>query len=316
MERSEGSGLEFGAMKPLHLILPLLLLVGCKPAADTGKPSAESKGKPQVYTANYPLAYFAQRLGGDAVEVKFPAPADEDPAFWQPDEATVAAYQGADLILMNGATYSKWAEKVTLPQSKMVDTSAAFRDKLIQTANAVTHSHGPAGEHSHGGTAFTTWIDLQQAIAQAQAVQEAFAKKWPEQSVKFQGSFEALKKELQDLDDRLVAVGKRMAGAPIMGSHPIYQYWARRYQVNLKDVLWEPETVPDEKAMNELQVILGTHPAKWMVWEGEPAKESVEKIQALGLASVVFDPCGNKPEAGDFLSVMKSNVEAMEKAFP
>jgi hypothetical protein len=55
----------------------------------------------------------------------FLAPGDEDPAFWQPDDAAIA-FQNADVILMNGAGYSKWAEKVTLPQSKVVDTSAAF----------------------------------------------------------------------------------------------------------------------------------------------------------------------------------------------
>jgi zinc transport system substrate-binding protein len=32
--------------------------------------------------------------------------------------------------------------------------------------------------------------------------------------------------------------------------------------------------------------------------------------------SVVVDPCGNVPDAGDFISVMTANVEALEKAFP
>ena len=68
--------------------------------------------------------------------------------------------------------------------------------------------------------------------------------------------------------------------------------------------------------MEELKAILAKHPAKWMIWEGEPAKESVAKLDAIGVKSVVFDPCGNVPDAGDLLSVMKANVEALEKAFP
>lgn len=111
-------------------------------------------------------------------------------------------------------------------------------------------------------------------------------------------------------------VGKRMNNQPIVASHPVYQYWARRYGINLKFVLWEPEEVPTDKQMDDLKAVLASHAAKWMVWEGDPAKDSVEKIKALGLQSVVFDPCGNVPESGDFLSVMKTNVEAMEKAFP
>jgi len=297
----------------LALFLPLLLLAACKPAPDAPQASASAKsGKPQVYVANYPLKYFAERIGGDAIEVKFPAPGDEDPVFWQPDDAAVAGFQSADLILMNGATYSKWAEKVTLPQSKLVDTSAAFKGQYIEIKADATHSHGPGGEHSHSGTAFTTWIDFQQAIQQAEAVSKALTKFAPDAAK----NFAALKAELEALDARLLAVGKRIANAPLVASHPVYHYFARRYALNVRPVLWEPETVPDDKAMEELKGILSTHPAKWMVWEGDPAKDSVAKLEAIGVKSVTFDPCGNVPEGGDFMTVMKANVEAFEKAFP
>lgn len=300
-------------MKAL-LFLPLLLLAACKPAAPGGAEPAA--GKPRVLSANYPLHYFATRIGGKSIEAAFPAPADEDPAFWQPSDEELAAYQSAALILMNGATYSKWAEKASLPASKTVDTSAAFKDKLIEIKDATTHSHGPAGEHSHSGTAFTTWTDLQQAVQQADAVRAALARLLPEKAADFDVAFQSLKDDLESLDARLVKVGERLAKAPLVASHPVYHYWARRYGFHVEAVLWEPETVPDEKAMEELKAVLARHPAKWMVWEGDPAAESVAKLDALGVRSVVFDPCGNKPDEGDFLSVMRANVEALEKAFP
>lgn len=306
-------------MKAVVFLLPLLLLAACKPASGPATQAVAPKksGKPQVYVANYPLKYFAERLGNGLVEVQFPAPGDEDPAFWQPDDATIAAFQGADLILMNGATYSKWAEKVTLPQSKLVDTSAPFKAAYIEIKAESTHSHGPGGEHSHSGTAFTTWTDLQQAVQQAAEVCKAVAGLVGETGAKeVQARFNALKTDLEALDQRLLGVGRRIAGAPLVASHPVYHYLARRYALNLQSVLWEPEVVPDSKALDDLKAILAKHPAKWMLWEGEPAAESVAKLEALGVKSLVYDPCGNVPEKGDFLSVMKANVEALEKAFP
>lgn len=300
------------------LLLPLLILSACKPAPVAPSPgTAARSGRPQVYVANYPLKYFAERLAGNAVDVKFPAPGDEDPAFWQPDDAAISAYQSADLILMNGAAYSKWAEKVTLPQSKLADTAASFKAQFIEIKADSTHSHGPGGEHSHSGTAFTTWIDLQQGIQQIQAVAaalEGVAGTGAKAAV--QANLATLKKEMEALDQRLLAVGKRIANAPLVASHPVYHYLARRYALNLQSVLWEPEVVPDEKAMEVLKALLSKHPAKWMIWEGEPAKESVAKLEAIGVKSLVFDPCGNVPDSGDFLSVMTANVEALEKAFP
>lgn len=302
-------------------------LVSCKkePPAPNPSPgasvSATSKApskldRPRVLVANYPLHYFAQRLGGDLVDSVFPAPPDEDPAFWQPTDTVIGWFQDADLILMNGATYSKWAEKVSLPAAKLVDTSAGFKADLIEVKDAVTHSHGPGGDHSHGGVAFTTWIDFTQAASQAAAVRAGLGKVLPQASAKLDAALKTLSEELGSLDARMKVVGSRMKNAPVVASHPVYQYLARRYGMNLKAVLWEPETAPDDKAIAELKAILAAHPAKWMIWEGEPAKESVEKLSALGVASLVFDPCGNTPGDGDFISVMKSNVSALEKAFP
>lgn len=276
-------------------------------------PLRAAEEKLTVAVVNEPLRYFADKIGDDHVSVIFPAPADEDPAFWQPSDAAIAAYQQADLIFMNGATYSKWAEKATLPRAKTVDTSASFKKKFITIKIASTHSHGPGGEHSHAGTAFTTWIDFEQAIAQAQAVRDALVKRRPAAQADFDQAFTKLREELVELDTRLLAVGKALNGQPLVASHPVYQYLARRYGLNIKEVLWEPQVVPSEKQMKELQAVLAQHPAKWMIWEGDPAKDSVQKVAALGLQSTVFAPCGNVPESGDWLGTMKRNVKALER---
>jgi len=298
------------------IILFAILLNACKPADQSSSETSErTAAKPQVYVANYPLKYFAERLGGDAVEVKFPAPGDEDPAFWQPDDNAIAAYQSADLILMNGATYSKWAEKVTLPESKLVDTSAGFKATYIEIQADSTHSHGPGGEHSHSGTAFTTWLDFIQAIQQAEkvsvALQELVSK---DAAAQIKSRMVLLKAELESFHQRLLTCGSRLNHAPLVASHPVYHYWARRYGFNLQSVLWEPEVVPEEKAIESLQAILAKHPAKWMIWEGTPAPASVAKLTRIGVNSLVFDPCGNVPDEGDFMSVMKTNIDSLEKA--
>lgn len=313
-------------MKPVSfLLLPLAITAlalapACKPispekdeAAKPASPASAISGPIQIQAANYPLAYFADRIGGVEVKVHFLAPADEDPAFWQPTEADIAALQKADLIVLNGATYSKWLDKVSLPDSKTLDTSAGFKSAYIETKEDTTHSHGKTGEHSHAGTAFTTWIDFKQAIQQADAIREELQRLRPEQIELFALNFDLLKTELLALDSEMEAIAKKIGPQPLVASHPVYQYWARRYALNLQAVLWEPETVPDDAAMADLQKILTTHAAKWMIWEGEPAKESVEKLKAIGVQSVVFDPCGNKPESGTWLDVMKANLAEMKK---
>lgn len=290
-------------------------LIGLAILLISGGRGALAAEKPSVYTVNYPLAYFAERIAGDLVVVRFPAPLDVDPAFWMPDPETIAAYQAADLILLNGADYAKWLKTVSLPMSRMVDTSRAYKDQYIQQASLTTHSHGPGGQHSHGGTAFTTWLDLDQAVQQARAIKDALVRSLPGHEAGLTKNFGILERELLDLDARLREIAERDPGRPLVASHPVYQYLARRYGLNLKSLMWEPDELPSESQWSELATILAGHPAKWMLWEGEPAEESVARLRALGVESIVFSPCANRPAPDDFLSVMERNLAGLERVF-
>ncbi len=268
-----------------------------------------------LYTTNYPLTYFAECIGGEYVNVVFPAPPDIDPAFWSPDMETVRKYQKADLIILNGAGYEKWIKKVSLPMMRMVDTSKAFKDNLIQIDTNVTHSHGPGGDHSHGGTAFTTWLDFSQAALQAEAIYQALARKLPARSADFARNYASLQTDLLQLDEQMKQISTQNPGTPLVASHPIYQYMARRYNLNLKMMMWEPDADPGKKEWQHLQELLGEHPAKWMIWEGEPLADSARQLQEMNVQGLVFSPCFNRPKKGDFLSVMQENIANLSKAF-
>jgi len=267
-----------------------------------------------IYTVNYPLQYFAQRIAGEHAQVIFPGPADEDPAFWMPDTETIQRYQQADLILLNGAGYAKWAKRVSLPRLRSVDTSAGFKDRLIREQGGIAHSHGPGADHSHAGIAFTTWLDFEQAAQQAEAIMQALVRKRPAHQAEFQRNYAVLKKELMSLDAEIRSLATNTA-QPLVASHPVYQYLARRYDLNLKAVMWEPETLPSASEWQGLSVLLQEHPANWMIWEGQPAPVSVQRLSETGVGSLVYDPCANVPGKGDFMDVMQENINNMKIIF-
>ncbi|MBT8346970.1 MAG: metal ABC transporter substrate-binding protein [Desulfofustis sp.] len=159
--------------------------------------AAQADLKLKVYTVNYPLAYFAERIGGNLVDVALPAPAGVDPAFWEPDETTIRDYQKADLILLNGADYAKWTRKISLPLLRMVDTSRSFKDEYIAIDSGVTHIHGPDGDHSHSGTALTTWLDLSLATRQAESILKIFLRKLPERQAELAANYQALEGSIE-----------------------------------------------------------------------------------------------------------------------
>ncbi len=268
-----------------------------------------------VYAVNYPLAYFAERIGGDYANIVFPAPPDIDPAFWVPDSKTISEYQKADLILLNGAGYAKWTAKVSLPLLRTVDTSKSFKDALIAMTDEVTHSHGPGGDHSHSGTAFTTWLDFSQAARQAEAIYQALLKKLPDNQKELESNFQKLEQDLLDLDRQLLELAALKPGIPLFGSHPIYQYFARRYGLNMIMVMWEPNEDPGEQNWRDLKSRQTEHPAAWMIWEDAPLQTSIDRLAEMGVGSVVFSPCFNRPVNEDFLAVMKKNIENLRVVY-
>ena len=269
----------------------------------------------KIYTVNYPLYYFTERIAGEHGVVEFPAPADQDPAYWKPTIDILSRYQQADLILLNGAGYARWTGKVSLPRSRLVNTSKPFSDDYIPLKQTVTHSHGPEGEHAHTGTAVITWLDFQQATLQAKSITEALTRKRPEFKDTFEQNFRALEEELLDLDRQTTELAAGSNEIPLLASHPVYQYLARRYQMNVRSVQWPPLDVPGESEWAELASLLGEHPARFMIWEKEPNTETSKRLKSMGVESVVFDPMANRPSQGDFISGMKENIQNLQRVY-
>jgi len=251
------------------------------------------------------------------LRVEFPAPPGIDPAYWSPTAAEVAAYQQADIVLLNGAGYEGWVAKTSLAESKLVNTSAGFEDRYIVSEEAVLHTHGPEGEHEHENVAFTTWLDPQLAIEQARAIRDALIERLPGSEADVEAGFAALETDLVEVDARLEAWAAGTMDQPLLASHPVYQYLARRYDLNLRSVHFEPDEEPSTGGWRDLAELMQGHAADWMLWEAAPLDEVSARLASdFAVGSVVFAPCGNRPDSGDYLDAMRSNVEALEALPP
>lgn len=296
--------------------LGVLAAIACRETRPVPEAAAVDPRAPlRVAVVNYPLAYLAARIGDTEVDVWFDAPADVDPAFWRPSPETIVRYQESDLILDSGAGYAGWMATATLPVSRIVDTSAAFTDQLIEAEGTVTHTHGPEGEHEHGGFAFTTWIDPALAILQAEAIRDAMSEQRLDRADVFAANFDLLARDLRKLDARLRAAVAQAPDRSLLFSHPVYDYLIRRYGIVGHSVHWEPDEGPGPEQWRELEHLAEEHDARVMVWESEPISSTVDELHARGIESVVFDPCANRPETGDLLSVLSANADALAAAY-
>lgn len=304
-------------MRRLFVLLLSGMLVACGRGGDTPAVAESTNIKarpPIIYTVNYPLAWAAEALAGDWAEVVFPMHTKGDPAFWSPLPEQVAQFQQADLILLSGAGYARWLSRVSLPENRLVNTSRGFVDRYIPAEGGPVHSHGPEGDHSHGELAFTLWLDLALYQQQIRAVAAALALTYPQQADGIAARETQLLAQMAPLHDELQALGRAYGKAPVLYSHPVYQYFNQAYGFNGHALHWEPDRFPPEEEWSALRALLTGHRAKLMLWEDEPLPETRERLAELGIEAVVFAPMGNRPSQGDFLSGMADNVERLRMA--
>lgn len=298
----------------LRKIIPLLVVLfvfACNPK----KGAADEKiaEKPIISVVSYPLYFIAKTIGGEHVKVYFPV-INGDPAYWKPEARQVINFQNSDLILINGAGYAKWIEKVSLPSSKIVNTSLEFKDQWIETDEGVMHSHGADGEHSHNETAFTTWLNFKFTLLQAKSIHEELINILPEHADEINQNFAQLKKDLVQLDLNAETICGTLGDQYIIASHPVYQYFESGYGINLISTHWEPNELPTEDQWKNLEKSINDRHVSIMLWEGSPLEEVQVKLEELNVQVVVFNPCANKPEKGNFMEIMNDNLKNLERA--
>ncbi len=287
--------------------LLLLTVVAC---GDQRAPATQQQPEPSefIVAVNTPLQYFAQRLIDEDIEVRMLAPDNTDPAQWQPSIEDVLQLQRAQLILLNGAGYSGWLNKVSISDSALVNTSASVREQWIELESQVSHSHGPTGEHAHGGYAFTTWMDMSLAQVQAKAIAYALQEHWPEKVKSIDRKLDSLLADLNVIDDGFMVAATGLQNHQLIYSHPVYQYFERRYGLQGLSLHWEPDRMPSEEQWSELQR-LNTDDALF-IWEAKPAAEIAAHMRESGIKFVILDPAANQREK-DWMTVQRENLDRL-----
>jgi zinc transport system substrate-binding protein len=203
---------------------------------------------------------------------------------------------------------------VSLPASRIVITSMNMEEKYIPLEDVFTHSHGPEGDHEHTGYAFTTWLDFQIAIAQAKAVKENLVNTLPESKDELENNYYSLKTDLLALHESMQELTAKIEGLNIIGSHPVYQYLSKAYDLNIRSVHFEPGEMPGLDQWKEFDELLEQNTSPIMLWEDEPIPEIIEILNEKGVRAMVFNPCGNKTAGVDFIEMMKKNIQTLQNS--
>jgi hypothetical protein len=177
------------------------------------------------------------------------------------------------------------------------------------------------GEHAHEGLDGHTWMDPVNAKIQANEIKNALKKRFPEHEGAFEKGFAALAKDLDALDEKLKVYQAAYKDEPLLASHPAYNYIARRYGWNIKNLDLDPKEMPSDEVFQGIKDILKRYPARHLIWEAYPTKAIADRMRnELGLISIEFSPCELLSEhaqhsGSDYMSVMRRTLDNISVVF-
>ena len=293
------------------LISLVVVCLSCDRRDAENDQEENKNSKPVVFVANYTLQYFVQRIAGDFVEIHFPVPDEIAPIDWKPNSQDIASLQKADLIFLNGTHDSPWTQTVALPESKVLDTTRGFREKLIEI-KTFKHKHGPEGDLSGKTYASVSWLDFQFAKQQAEVTYQSLKKLLPEKKEELESKWEVLSQDLEKLDQEATAATEQIRGQTILTTQPYYHYFASRYQFKTIATGFELGESIFEQQKESLKKIQADNQANIVIVDKTPDAKVVTQLNDLGLKCWVMPPCFHQPDS-DWATSMQNAIDQLLK---
>jgi zinc transport system substrate-binding protein len=290
--------------KRIILILALVALAaGCGGSASSG-------GRTEVVAAFYPLAFAAERVGGDAVSVTNLTPPGAEPHDVELSARDVERVRAADFVFYLGSGFQPALERAVEGASgKAVDVLGGLD----------LHEGGGHEGDEHAGEAASdasvdphVWLD---PVRYAEVVERIGAALGRPQAAR------AMRNELTQLDAQFRTGLRTCARREIVTSHAAFGYLAERYgleQIALTGL--SPEAEPSPRELEHVVREVREHGARTVFFETLVSPRLAETVaRETGAHTAVLNPLEGLTEdelerGEDYFSVMRANLAALRKA--
>ncbi|ANU19037.1 adhesin [Planococcus plakortidis] len=341
-------------MKKLALFAGIALIIllaacGSNTETDSGAESETAEGKLDVYATVYPLVYFAERIGGERVDVKSVYPAGANEHSFEPTQKDMINMADADLLFYVGLGLEGFIDNAqeTLKNEDLefIATADAITDEQLEAAagaqdDAHTEdghgheeedAHGHEGEddshgeesghegHDHGSTDPHVWISPVLSQELAASVRNALTAKDPEGAEEFEKNYEELVAELEALDESFQNLDEKVERDTFFVSHAAFGYLAEPFgfeQVAVAGLNSQDE--PSQKELTEIVDMAREKDIQYIVFEQNVSSNLTEVIQnEVGAEAIEMHNLGVLTQEDidndeTYFTLMEKNLQALE----
>jgi zinc transport system substrate-binding protein len=272
---------------------------GCTKTTDT-----ENSGKLQVYTSFYALYDFAEKIGGDDVELVNIVPTGTEPHDWEPTVHDMASLENCDILFYNGLGMESWIEKV--------QSSVTNDIEYVELADGLANENA---EDPH------VWLSPVKAKEMAEKIKDTLVANDSENAEDYEQNYNDFAEELDELDEEYKSSLSNVDNKSIVVSHEAYSYLCDEYgleQIAIDGIFADSEPSPDK--MKEIVNFINDNNIKYIFYEELISKKTAQTLaDETGAVLLSLNPYEGLTDdeiaqGEDYISVMEENLQNLKLA--
>ena len=233
-------------------------------------------GKLNVVAAENFYGDVARQIGGDDVAVaSVMSNPDQDPHLFETTPSTVRQIAAAQVVILNGADYDSWMDKLLKASPKPGRTAIVVADLVRKKA----------GDNPH------LWYDPGTMPAAAKALAEAFAKADPAHKDGYAARLKTFLASLKPINDKIAAIRDKFAGTTVTASEPVFGYMANALDLKMRNERLQlsimNDTEPSAHDVAAFQDDLKGHKVRVMFYNKQASNKAVQTLVDLAHASKI-----------------------------
>ena len=268
-------------------------------------PADAANGKIAVVAAENFYGGVAQVIGGDQVTViSILNNPDQDPHLFETTPAVVRQVSGARIVVLNGAGYDSWMEK-------LLRASPQLGRAVIVAADLM---HTKAGDNPH------LWYDPRTMPAVARALAAALAAADPAHKDAYAARLKTFLAALAPLDGKIAALRGKYAGTPVTATEPVFGPMAAALGLKMHNERFQLAvmngTEPSARDFAQFERELKDREVRVLFYNTQARSNLVAHLVDLARAShvAVVGVSETAPPGETYLAWMQRQLDATAKA--
>ena len=247
----------------------------------------------------------AAQIGGPEVKVtSILTNPDQDPHLFEANPSTARALADARLVIVSGADYDAWAEK-------LLAASPSPTRQVIDVAKLV---HRKAGDNPH------IWYDPATMPVVARHLAEALARLDPTHQADYSARLAAFVETMKRLSAKVAELRGRYAGTVVTATEPVFGYMADALGLKMRNARFQLAVMNDtEPSAAEIAVFekdLRTRTVKVLLYNSQTSEALTERMRKIATESgvPVVGVTETEPPGETYQEWMLAQLDALDRA--